>query len=236
MMLGLLVAGVMTGWAQDVPQPERLRPPGLVPPAGDPAERERPRPPVRDLAQPVERLTAPGPAEREQMMRDRERMLMERRSMEWKNEFQRMLPLMGHRNWILVVDKAYPWQSGSGITTLYTGQPLVKTLEEVVTALKASTHAKPVFYTDKEMAFITEDLAKGSDAYREQLKKVLEGQTTQSLLHDDVFPKIAEAAKLFNILILKTDETIAYSSVFIELDCAYWGPEKEKALREQMKK
>jgi len=153
----------------------------------------------------------------------------------WKREFQRMLPLLGHRNWILVVDKAYPWQSGNGITTLYTGQPLMKTLEEVVTELKASTHAKPVFYTDKEMASMTEDMAKGVDAYREQLKKVLEGQETKALLHDDVFPKVAEAAKLFNILILKTDEAIAYSSVFIELDCAYWGPEKEKALREKMK-
>ena len=156
--------------------------------------------------------------------------------MEWKREFQRALPLLGHRNWILVVDKAYPWQSGNGITTLYTGQPLAKTLEEVVSALKASTHAKPVFYTDKEMQFITEDMAKGSDAYREQLTKILEGQETKALLHDDVFPKVAEAAKLFNILVLVTDETIAYSSVFIELDCAYWGPEKEKALREKMKK
>ena len=156
--------------------------------------------------------------------------------MEWKSEFQRSLPLLGHRNWILVVDKAYPWQSGNGITTLYTGQSLIKTLEEVVTALKASTHAKPLFYTDKEMEFITEDMAKGSDAYREQLKKVLEGQETQAILHDDVFPKIDAAAKLFNILVLKTDETIAYSSVFIELDCSYWGAEKEKALREKMKK
>jgi len=155
--------------------------------------------------------------------------------MNWRNEFQRMLPLMGHRNWILIVDKAYPWQSGQGITTLYTGQPLLKTLEEVAAALKASTHAKPVFYTDKEMESMTDEMAKGVTEYREQLKKVLEGQTTQSLLHDDVFPKVAEAAKLFNILILKTDETLAYSSVFIELDCAYWGPEKEKALREKMK-
>jgi len=156
--------------------------------------------------------------------------------MEWRGEFQRMLPLMGHRNWILVVDKAYPWQSGQGITTLYTGQPLVRTLEEVMTALKGSTHASPIVYTDKEMESMTEELAKGVDAYREQLKKVLDGQKTQALLHNDVFPKVAEAAKLFNILVLVTDEAIAYSSVFIELDCAYWGPEKEKALREKMKK
>jgi hypothetical protein len=176
------------------------------------------------------------PEQLQEMRAERGRLMQERRGMEWKSEFQRSLPLLGHRNWILVVDKAYPWQSGNGITTLYTGQPLVKTLEEVVAALKSSTHAKPVFYTDKEMEFITEDMAKGVDDYRAQVKKILEGQTTQAILHDDVFPKIDAAAKLFNILVLKTDETIAYSSVFIELDCSYWGPEKEKALREKMKK
>ena len=222
-MLSLFVVGVVvvgTGLAQEAP----ANPPPVMPGG--------PRPPV---APGMMRPDMPAP-DREQMIRERERMMMERRGMEWRSEFQRSLPLLGHRNWILVVDKAYPWQSGNGITTLYTGQSLIKTLEEVVTALKASTHAKPLFYTDKEMEFITEDMAKGSDAYREQLKKVLEGQETQAILHDDVFPKIDAAAKLFNILVLKTDETIAYSSVFIELDCSYWGAEKEKALREKMKK
>ena len=197
------------------------------------AEVQRPAPPVRRA--PPSQTPAEREAQMARMRAEREQMMQERQKMEWKNEFQRMLPLLGHRNWILVVDKAYPWQSGNGITTLYTGQPLMKTLEEVVGALKASTHAAPIFYTDKEMNFMTEDMTKGVDAYREQLKKTLEGMNTQSILHNDVFPKLDEAAKLFNILILKTDETIAYSSVFIELDCAYWGPEKEKVLREKMK-
>ncbi|MCL1920232.1 MAG: hypothetical protein FWG50_04010 [Kiritimatiellaeota bacterium] len=228
LMMALFVGGVVvgTGLAQEEPPPQppprpaRPNPPQGAAAAGlmaDPAAREQAR----------ERM--------EQLREQRERMMQER-PMEWKREFQRSLPLMGHRNWILVVDKAYPWQSGNGITTINTGMPLVKVLEEVVTALGASTHAKPVFYTDKEMESMTEDMAKGVDAYREQLKKVLEGQTTQAILHDDVFPKIDAAAKLFNIFVLKTEETIAYSSVFIELDCAYWGPEKEKALREKMGK
>ena len=33
----------------------------------------------------------------------------------------------------------------------------------------------------------------------------------------------------------KTNEVIPYSSVFIELDCKYWSPEKEKTLRHAMK-
>jgi hypothetical protein len=54
-------------------------------------------------------------------------------------------------------------------------------------------------------------------------------------LHDTVFVKMDAAAKLFSITVLKTEEVIPYSSVFIELDCAYWGGDKEQALRKLMK-
>jgi hypothetical protein len=56
------------------------------------------------------------------------------------------------------------------------------------------------------------------------------------LLHDSVFVKIDSASKLFSVVVLKTEETIAYSSVFIELDCKYWNSDQEKDLRKQMQK
>mgnify|MGYP001208102173 CR=1 FL=1 len=154
--------------------------------------------------------------------------------MDWTHEFEKVLPLLGHRNWILVVDKAYPYQSAPGITTIDTQMPLPIALEKVVAAIKASTHVKPIFYTDKELGFISEDMAPGVGAFRKQLSRILAGAQTQTMLHDSVFAKLAEAAKLFNVVILKTEGLIAYSSVFIELDCAYWSAEKEKALREKM--
>ena len=155
--------------------------------------------------------------------------------MYWTQELDHVLPLLGHRNWILVVDKAYPYQSAPGITTLDTKAPLPAVLEKVVTALKASTHVKPIFYTDKELGYITEEMAPGVEAYRKDLARILSGTQTQTLLHDSVFAKLAEASKLFNVVILKTEGTLAYSSVFIELDCAYWSGDKEKTLREKMK-
>jgi len=33
--------------------------------------------------------------------------------MTWQEELERMLPLMGHRNWVLIVDKAFPLQGSS---------------------------------------------------------------------------------------------------------------------------
>jgi Ni/Fe-hydrogenase subunit HybB-like protein len=155
--------------------------------------------------------------------------------MKWKKEFDQVLPLLGLRNWILVVDKAYPSQSAPGITTIDTQAPLPAVLEKVVAAIKASSHVKPIFYTDKELGFITESMAPGVAALRKELARVLAGAQTQTLLHDSVFAKLAEASKLFNVVILKTESTVAYSSVFIELDCAYWSAAKEQALRKKMK-
>lgn len=155
--------------------------------------------------------------------------------MYWTQEFDRMLPLLGHRNWILVVDKAYPYQSAPGITTIDTKAPLTAVLEKVVADMKASSHVKPIFYTDQELGFITEAMAPGVESHRKELARILAGTQTQTLLHDSVFAKLAEASKLFNVVILKTEGTIAYSSVFIELDCAYWNADKETSLREKMK-
>ena len=69
---------------------------------------------------------------------------------------------------------------------------------------------------------------------RAELARILKGADTQTLPHDSVFAKLADASKLFQVVVLKTESTLAYSSVFIELDCAYWSPAKEKALREKL--
>jgi hypothetical protein len=66
------------------------------------------------------------------------------------------------------------------------------------------------------------------------LQEVLKGADVQTILHDSVFLKIDEASKLFKVLVLKTEGTIAYSSVFLNLDCKYWTGEKENALRQAM--
>jgi hypothetical protein len=151
----------------------------------------------------------------------------------WQQQFDEQLQLSGHRNWILVVDKAFPQQPGMHI--INTNEKLLPVLESVLKKISASTHVKPIIYNDAELQFITDSLAPGAEAYKVQLEKVLNGAVAQPLLHDTVFVRMDKAAKLFSITVLKTEEVIPYSSVFLELDCAYWGGEKEKQLRELMK-
>lgn len=151
----------------------------------------------------------------------------------WQQQFDEQLQLNGHRNWILVVDKAFPQQPGMNI--INTSEKLLPVLDEVLKKIGSSTHVKPVIYNDAELQYLTDSLAPGVNLYKENLKKSLGRFTAQPVLHDTVFVKMDAASKLFSITVLKTEEVIPYSSVFIELDCAYWGGDKEKQLRDIMK-
>ena len=152
---------------------------------------------------------------------------------DWKSALDKKLPLLGHRNWILVVDKAFPLQTGEGIEVIYTGEKLLPVLSRVLSEIEKADHIKPTVYTDKELNYLNNDLVEGIEKYKDSLKQTLP-DNTQSMLHDSVFTKIKEASQLFHTLVLKTDQTMAYSSVFIELGCDYWPAEKENILRSKM--
>lgn len=152
----------------------------------------------------------------------------------WKTVLAEELPLLGHRNWILVVDKAFPAQNAPGIQVVNTDEELLPVLKYTLDQITQSTHVKPIIYTDKELSFITPELESGIEPFKKSLQEVLQGSEVLTILHDSVFLKIDEASKLFKVLVLKTEGTIAYSSVFLNLDCKYWTGEKESALREAM--
>ena len=156
-------------------------------------------------------------------------------SMDWKTQFNQTLPLLGHRNWIVVADKAFPKQNAAGMQVINTNENLLPVLQYVLQQVKASPHVKPVIFRDKELQFITEDQAKGVKEFDKEAVKLFGSQEVQTILHDSVFTKLDNASKLFTVVVLKTNETIPYTSVFLQLDCAYWSADKERQLRVIMK-
>ena len=153
---------------------------------------------------------------------------------DWKKQFNQILPLLGHRNWIIVADKAFPQQNSAGMEVINTNENLLTVLKYVLQQVNVSAHVKPIIYQDKELNFITEAQAKGVKQFINQSQQVFNGNPIQTILHDSVFTKLDEASKLFKVVVLKTNETIPYTSVFLQLDCAYWSAEKEKQLRKNM--
>jgi D-ribose pyranose/furanose isomerase RbsD len=152
----------------------------------------------------------------------------------WKHQFNKRLPLLGHRNWIIIVDKAFPQQNAAGIEYINTNENLLPVLKYALQQVNSSGNVKPIIYRDKELQFITEEQSKGVMALRNEEEKLIGSQAVETILHDSVFTKLDEASKLFKVLVLKTNETIPYSSVFLLLDCGYWNASKEAQLRKNM--
>ena len=152
----------------------------------------------------------------------------------WTVTVENRLLEYGHRNWIVVADSAYPKQSAAGIETVWTRAGQVEVLDYVLKAIDRTKHVRPVVMLDAELTSVPNDQAPGVDQYREDLKKILQERAVSRMPHEEIISKLDESSKLFNILILKTDLTIPYTSVFIELDCGYWSAEQEALLRKTL--
>jgi D-ribose pyranose/furanose isomerase RbsD len=152
----------------------------------------------------------------------------------WHTKLNQELPLLGHRNWILIVDSAYPLQVSPGIETIETNADQLDVTREVVAALDRSIHVRPIVYLDAELPFILEQDFYGVNYYRDNLKKILANDEIKSLPHEQLLSKVDETAKTFKVLILKTNMAIPYTSVFLQLDCKYWSAESEQKLRQAM--
>lgn len=152
----------------------------------------------------------------------------------WKELVDQTMPLLGHRNWILIVDSAYPLQSSTGVETIETDADQMDVVRYVLGSINHSIHVRPVITMDAELPFVRDDDAPGASTYREEIGDLLHGYAVGSLPHEKVIANIDEASRQFHVLVLKTRMAIPYTSVFIRLDCKYWSAEAEMRLRSRM--
>jgi hypothetical protein len=153
----------------------------------------------------------------------------------WKQILAERIPLYGHRNWIVVADSAYPAQSSAGIETIVSHAGQLDVLKQVLAEISASRHVRPIVYTDQELEFLDDKAAPGVSAYRKQLAAMLGNRKVNALPHEQIISKLDEVSRTFNVLIIKTDIAIPYTSVFLQLNASYWSDEAEAQLRAAMR-
>lgn len=154
---------------------------------------------------------------------------------DWRSQVVRTLPLLGHRNWILIVDSAYPLQTSPGVETIETDASQIEVVRDVLKIIDRSIHVRPNVYMDAELPFVPEQDAPGADQYRHQIKAVLGDRQVITLPHDKIISTIDESGRTFHVLVLKTTLAIPYTSVFLQLDCKYWPSAAEIKMRAAMK-
>jgi hypothetical protein len=151
---------------------------------------------------------------------------------DWQSQFSEQLSLLGHRNWIIVADYAYPLQSAPGIQTIYTGDDHLEVLQTVLQEIDTAPHIKANILLDAELDMVSSEAAPGIEKFKSNLQGVLKGRHITTLAHEEIISKLDKTSQLFSVLILKTDMILPYTSIFLELDCAYWDAEKEQKMRD----
>jgi hypothetical protein len=152
----------------------------------------------------------------------------------WQAIVEQNLPLLGHRNWILIVDSAYPLQSSAGVETVETNADQLEVIRYVMGVINKSVHVRPDIFMDAELPYVQEEDAPGTSAYRDAIDKLFDGLTVQPELHEKMIAEVGEAGQTFHVLVLKTRLAVPYSSVFLRLNCKYWGDDAEERLRAKM--
>jgi L-fucose mutarotase/ribose pyranase (RbsD/FucU family) len=153
---------------------------------------------------------------------------------DWEHQLAIRLPQFGHRNWIVVADAAYPAQSSPGLKTIVASAEQVHVLRKVLGAFAATKHIRANVYLDYELRFVPEKDSPGVEKYKQELDAMLAHSTVFRLPHEQIIQKLDQSARVFKILIIKTEMLIPYTSVFFELDCGYWNAEAEERLRESI--
>lgn len=152
----------------------------------------------------------------------------------WREELDATLPLHGHRNWIAVVDAAYPLQVSEGVRTVLADAQLPEVVRAVLAAVDASDHVRALVFVDRELSAVSEADAPGIDALRARLDAALAGRDAQARPHEEILAELDEAGRAFDVLVLKTPLALPYTSVFVRLECGYWSDEAEQRLRARL--
>ena len=83
-----------------------------------------------------------------------------------KQQLETQLPLLGHRNWIMIVDKAFPMQTTEELICYTQRKNLLNVLKYTLERIDKNNHIRPIIFTDKELDFINQELVPGIEDYK----------------------------------------------------------------------
>jgi L-fucose mutarotase/ribose pyranase (RbsD/FucU family) len=151
------------------------------------------------------------------------------------DRLKELLPTLGHRNWVLIADAAYPLQVAPGIEVVSVDMNHEQAVEQAVRLLSSAPHVSPKAAIDLELV----KLAEGNDWAKQILglmRGALNGTPTRTVLHENLISEVSEAAKEFKVLVLKTNCARPYTTLFLTLECGYWMSADEQKLRDSMER
>ena len=151
-----------------------------------------------------------------------------------RSDVKEKIDLLGHRNWVLLVDNAYPEQNVPGMETILVEGDMLDNLPWFLDMLDNSPHITPIIYRDQELRYLDDGMVAGIGAFKKSMNNILGERAVEELPHEEIFKVLDKEGGLFKVLVIKTTQVMPYTSLFFQLDCGYWNADQEKALREKI--
>jgi hypothetical protein len=152
----------------------------------------------------------------------------------WKGAVDHQAGQLGYRNWIVVAEASFPAHNRPGIRQVNAPVEIPEAVDYVLQALEQTENVRPRVYLTREMRSVENDFAPGIDQMRERIKESLHGHEATELDQQSLLTLLEDANRSFDVLVIRTQSALPYTSVFLELQPGYWDATSEARLRERI--
>jgi hypothetical protein len=154
----------------------------------------------------------------------------------WQVAVNHQAAQLGYRNWIVIAEASFPAQNRPGIRQVTASVEVPEALDYVLQTLEQTENVRPLIYLTRELRSVGNDFAPGIENHRKRTQTALHGHEATELDQQSLLTLLEDANRSFDVLVIRTQSALPYSSVFIELQPGYWDAQSETLLRERIER
>lgn len=152
----------------------------------------------------------------------------------WKAAVDKQVDQLGYRNWIVIAEASFPAYSRVGIRQVNAEVEIPEAVDYVLNVMERTENTRPNVYLARELRSVENDYAPGIELLRERITGSLHGHEATQIDHQSLLLLLEDANRSFDVLVIRTQTALPYSSVFLELLPGYWDADSEARLRERI--
>ena len=152
----------------------------------------------------------------------------------WQTAVNNQAAQLGYRNWIVIAEASFPAHNRPGMRQVTAAVEIPEALDYVLQSLEQTENVRPQVYLTRELRSVENDFAPGIDDLRERIKNSMHGHEPTELDQQSLLTLLEDANRSFDVLVIRTQSALPYSSVFLELQPGYWDATSEARLRERI--
>ena len=152
----------------------------------------------------------------------------------WRAAVDRQAAQLGYRNWVVIAEASFPAHNRPGMRQVTAPVEVPEAVDYVLQVLERTENVRPQIYLTRELRSVENDFAPGIDELREKLQASLHGHEATELDQQSLLTLIEDATRSFDVLVIRTQSAMPYSSVFLELRPGYWDADSEQRLRDRI--